>query len=565
MRLPPAFSPEPRPPPPLLEGGLADVPILAVSRMSILKNLWPWAAAALSGALLVFSFAPFDQAWLVWIALAPLFAAIWFGPVHPRYPLLRKAELGYVTGLVYFLGSLSWLTTVTTPGWFVLCLYLALYPALWAALVFLLATPQENPHSFKSVWLSSWRNLATGLLAAAAWVAVEFLRGHVFTGLSWNSLGVALHANVPLIQLASLTGVGGLSFLAVLTSAIAVATVRRLMIEARGGKIRAHFDFTLTIALVIAAFGFGLRQISQRGNFTPLRVAAVQPAIPQDQKWNAAFEQHIYDTLARQTGAAVAMQPDLILWPEAATPRGFFEDPVANAFVKEWIARGDFSLLFGTLILSHAADYNAAVMVNRAEMEPQVYPKSHLVMFGEYIPFRESFPLFAIIVGGLVPADFDAGAGPVLFRLAKPVVTLAPLVCFEDTLGYLGRDAANLGAQLFVNVTNDGWFKRSAASRQHLAHAVFRCAENRRPMIRCANTGITCVIDHLGRVRQTLATAEGDTFGEGVLLAEVEVPTTPPVTFYMRHGEAFSAICLGTTILALGLVILRRRRPLEAR
>jgi apolipoprotein N-acyltransferase len=84
-------------------------------------------------------------------------------------------------------------------------------------------------------------------------------------------------------------------------------------------------------------------------------------------------------------------------------------------------------------------------------------------------------------------------------------------------------------------------------------------------MIRCANTGVTCVIDHFGRVRQTLETADGDTFGEGVLLAEVEVPTTPPATFYMRHGEAFSVICLGTTILALGLVILRRRRPLEAR
>ena len=527
--------------------------------MTLLRNLWPWLAAALSGLLLVLSFAPFDQAWLVWIALAPLFAALWFGPVHPRYPLLRKAELGYVTGLVYFLGSLSWLTTVTTLGWFMLCLYLALYPAVWAGIVFLIATPREDPFSFRSVWLSSWRNLATGLLAAAAWVGLEFLRGHVFTGFGWNALGIALHGNVPLIQLASLTGVGGLSFLAVLSSAIAVATVRRLMIDARGGKIRAHFDFTLTIALIVAAFGYGLRQFGDPGETIDLRVAAVQPSIPQDEKWNPAFEQRIYDTLARLTDSAIAMDPHLLLWPEAATPRGFFEDPATNKFVKEYADKGNFGLMLGTLILSHQADYNAAAFLTGSESEPQVYPKTHLVMFGEYVPLRESFPLFAIIVGDLVPADFDAGEGPVLFHLPDPQVAMAPLICFEDTLGYLGRAGANAGAQLFVNLTNDGWFKRSAGSRQHAAHAVFRCAETRRPMVRCANTGITCVIDHLGRVVQTLESPDGDTFGQGVMLAEIKIPQNPPVTFYMKYGDAFSAACLAVTFAALAAVLVRRR------
>jgi apolipoprotein N-acyltransferase len=525
----------------------------------MIRTLWPWLAAALSGLLLVLVFAPFEQTWLVWIALAPLITALWFGPVHPHHPLLRKAELGYLTGLVYFLGSLSWLTTVTVTGWFILCLYLALYPAIWAGVVFVIATPRENPSSSASVWLSSWRNLATGLTAAVAWVALEFLRGHVFTGFGWNALGIALHENIPLIQLASLTGVGGLSFLTVLSSAIAVATVRRLMLEARGGKIRAHFDFTLTIALIVLAFGYGLRQLGGPGETTTLRVAAVQPSIPQDEKWNPAFEQRIYDTLARLTDNAMAMEPQLLLWPEAATPRGFFEDPVANKFVKDYADRGNFALMLGTLILSHEADHNAAVMLLGSEPEPQVYPKTHLVMFGEYVPFRESFPLFAIIVGDLVPADFDAGEGPVIFHLLEPRAAMAPLICFEDTLGYLGRAAANEGAQIFINLTNDGWFKRSAGSRQHAAHAVFRCAETRRPMVRCANTGITCVIDHLGRVTQTLAAPDGDTFGEGVLFAEVPIPRNPPVTFYMRFGELFSQLCLLATFSALGRAAFRRR------
>lgn len=532
--------------------------------MKILIQLWPWLAAALSGLLLVLAFAPFEITWLIWVALAPLFAALWFGPVHPRYPLLRKAELGYLTGLVYFLGSLSWLTTVTAAGWFILCLYLAIYPAVWAGIVFVMATPRETPGSDRSVWLSSWHNLSTGLLAAAAWVGLEYLRGLVFTGFGWNALGIALHENIPLIQLSSLTGVGGLSFLTVLSSAILVATIRRLSLEARGGKLRAHFDFTLTLALIILAFGYGLRQLGDPGPTVSLRVASVQPSIPQDEKWNPAFEQRIYDTLGRHTEAAIAMHPDLILWPEAATPRGFFEDPMANQFVREFASRGDFSLLFGTLILSHDADYNAAVMVTGPgpELEPQVYPKTHLVMFGEYVPFRETFPLFAILVGDLVPADFDAGEGPVIFHLPQPALALAPLICFEDTLGYLGRAAANKGAQLFVNVTNDGWFKRSAGSRQHAAHAVFRCTETRRPMIRSANTGITCVIDRLGRVRQTLATADGDTFAEGVMFAEMEVPTDPPVTFYMRYGDLFSFVCLMATFA--GLLATRFRRPTVA-
>ena len=527
------------------------------------RSLWPWLSAALSGVLLVLCYAPFDQAWLVWIALAPLISAVWFGPVDARRPLLAKAALGYVTGTVFFLGSLFWLTTVTVPGWFILGMFLAVYPAVWAGAVFVMATPRETEGAARSVWLSSRRNLLAGLLAASAWVALELLRANVFTGFGWNALGVALHANIPLIQLTSLTGVGGLSFLAVLSSAIAVATVRRLALEARGGKIRAHFDFTLTLALIVGAFTYGLRQLGVPADTFPVSIAAVQPSIPQNEKWNPAAENCIYATLERLTDAAVAMQPDLLLWPEAATPRGFFQDPVASQFVKKQAAKGDFALMFGTLILSHEADYNAAVMLIGPDPEPQVYPKSHLVMFGEYVPFRESFPLFAILVGNLVPADFDAGEGPIIFHLPDPPAAMAPLICFEDTLGYLARDAAERGAQMFVNITNDGWFKRSAGSRQHAAHAVFRCAETRRPMVRCANTGVTCVIDRAGRVRQTLQSASGDTFGEGVLLAGIDVPSEPPRTFYMKHGELFSGICLALTAAALGAVIIRRRSLLD--
>ena len=232
---------------------------------------------------------------------------------------------------------------------------------------------------------------------------------------------------------------------------------------------------------------------------------------------------------------------------------------MANEFVKKHAGNGDYSLLFGSLILSHEADHNAAIMMIGAEPEPQVYPKSHLVMFGEYVPLRESFPLFAIIVGDQVPADFDPGEGPVVFHLPDPHVAIAPLICFEDTLGHLARAGALQGAQMFATLTNTAWFRRSAAGRQHLAHAVFRCAETRLPMVRCANNGVTSVVDHLGRVRQILEGPDGDVFGEGVMIAEMEVPTEPPVTFYMRFGELFSSLCLGSTAVLLGWTALRPR------
>jgi apolipoprotein N-acyltransferase len=112
---------------------------------------------------------------------------------------------------------------------------------------------------------------------------------------------------------------------------------------------------------------------------------------------------------------------------------------------------------------------------------------------------------------------------------------------------------------MFVTLTNTGWFRRTAAGRQHLAHAVFRCAETRRPMARCANNGVTSVVDHLGRVRQILEGPGGDIFGEGVMLAEMEIPVTPPTTAYMRVGELFSYLCLGVTMAAIGTAAVRRR------
>ena len=167
------------------------------------------------------------------------------------------------------------------------------------------------------------------------------------------------------------------------------------------------------------------------------------------------------------------------------------------------------------------------------------------------------------------PRRFCSGEVYTVFRLTNEDVRVAPLICFEDTIGELARhfvlpEANRAGANLLVNVTNDGWFLHSPGSHQHLANAIFRCIETRRPMVRAANTGVTCFVNELGRVTQTLQDDYGSTFGEGVLYGTVDVPTGDELTFYTRHGDLVrpgSAVVAGLTIAAvLGGGWIRRRR-----
>jgi apolipoprotein N-acyltransferase len=219
----------------------------------------------------------------------------------------------------------------------------------------------------------------------------------------------------------------------------------------------------------------------------------------------------------------------------------------------------------GTIDEENRDVYNAALLVSDGGDRVQVYRKIHLVPFGEYVPGRHRVPLLARIVGDQVPGDFTAGTEYTVFSLTNSDVQVAPLICFEDTIGELTRrfvlpSETNPGANLLVDITNDGWFLRSGGSHQHLANAIFRCVETRRPMARAANTGVTCFINEFGRVTQMLRDDTGSTFIEGVLTGEIKVPTEHELTFYTRHGELFAKSCaIVTAIVALAMFVVRRK------
>jgi len=514
-----------------------------------------------SGFLCAACFAPFDQSWICWIALAPLIVAIWFSGKNSKRRWLRNLLLGYVAGLVFFTTTFGWLGALGDLYQsfflhglsFLLSIYLAMHFAFWAWVVGLL-----KPNSF----VTSWRNLLVAFVAASAWATHEWARGWLFSGFGWNGLGVALHAQFPMIQIAEFTGVVGLSFAIAFANVIAVTTPLRLYAEIRAQRMRPHFDLVLTMIGIVALLAFGLNRIQRASPSKALRVAAVQAGVPQLQKFDPQFSAQVFEKFKRLSEIALgANPPDLLVWPESSMP-----DPVRDQnsesyrFVMNFAGTTKTDLMLGTLDFEQDHDYNAALLVSNNGQRTQIYRKIHLVPFGEYIPLRHSFPVFAAIASTWVPGDFARGTEHTIFNLTNGETRVAPLICFEDTVGELVRHFVLNGANLLVDVTNDGWFLHSFGSHQHVANAIFRCVENRRPMVRAANTGVTCFVNEFGRVTQILQDDTGNTFTEGVLSGSVDVPENlQQLTFYTRHGEWFAESCAVTTALAVIFIFIRRK------
>ena len=531
---------------------------------------WPWLAAIASGLLYTACFPPFNQGWLCWFALTPLLAAIWFSGENSKRRWLRDLALGYVAGLTFFWSVLSWLTTVTIPGWFLLQFYMAIYFAIWSWFCGLFRPrirTQEKPKSkhawpppkpnessvVRSPWLSSAHNLGLALVVAAAWVATEWLRGWVFTGWGWNGLGVALHSYWPIIQIAEFTGVAGISFVVAFANVIAVCSVCRFILETQSRQMRPHYDLTLTMAAVVGLFAYGFQAAQVHQPATKLRVALVQANVPREEKFSDQFAFKIFSQFSRLSEMALRSNPppELIVWPESSMPGPILQDDASYNFVMGFAEREKIDLLLGAIDQDEEHAYNAALLVTEGGRKTQLYRKVHLVPFGEYVPGRNSVPLLARIIGDQVPADFDAGTDYTVFRLTNNAIQIAPLICFEDTIGELTRRFVDKGANLLVNVTNDGWFLRSAGSQQHLANAIFRCVETRRPLVRAANTGVTCFVNEFGRVTHTLVDQNGSQFTDGELTADVMVPTERTLTFYAQHGELFAQCCAAVSLVAL--------------
>jgi len=582
-------------------------------------RLQPFAFSLISGLAMALPFLGFYPAWarhLGWIpffAMTPLAWVLLCAPFPESFwKRVRKSFfLGWIVGVAFFGITLSWISSVAWEGVALLPPFLGLYFGLWSLFVVMVV----RPLFLMNEKITSVQSLGAVLLSAAAWVGIEWLRGTLFTGFGWNAFGVSFYQHLPLIQVVDITGVAGLSFLGVMTSCMTALAFQRMLqqkkIEVFTKSLwRVNGDVALVLIIVIAAFFYGALEITH--SLPPqerLSVAAVQGNIPQNHKWDRAFEEEIMKIYETETHLALQGHPDLVVWPEAATPRPLLNDEKIFSQVNQLVQEGKVDLLAGSLDYEEnpQRDYNAAILLSPADngrladcrlqatgnisvkrksktlqpfnpstlqrncsasssegaeqlQPPQVYAKTHLVPFGEYIPCRKTFPLFQWIVGDRVLGDFNAGPGPkVLYLTTKPIV-IAPLICFEDTLGDLVRLFALRRAQLLITLTNDGWFGQTMASKQHAINALFRAVETKLPLLRVANTGVTCVIDPYGRMTQVLRDSHGSTFFEGVLLSQLSVPRDPMTTFYTRYGDWFSYLCFGMMLVGILSIFLRKNK-----
>ena len=510
---------------------------------------------AASGLLLVAAFPPWNQAWLIWVALIPALLGLLLEPVSKDWK--RDLAPGYLMGLLYFGGTLWWIGYVTFAGTALLILYIALYPAFW----FLMARrlwPMEPPYT-------SIGNLRLGAELASWWVACEWLRGTLFSGFGWDGLGVALWRNLPLLQGARLGGVLFLTWLIVFVNVIGALTLVRFRHEiARTQKMRPHFDFGIALFAVALLFAWGVRQIwpDRAGTEAPrtLRFALVQPNIPQSETNPFPGGESLRRHLELTETAALA-NPQLVIWPEAPVAVAALVDPgYANA-LSALTARADYSLLMGSLDFVKGHYFNAAFLFPPRQGDLQVYAKNRLVPFGEYAPFADTIPLMRKLVP--FDIDFTPGIAPRVLTMENKDgsggIKLAPMICYEDTLGFYGRRVARLNPDVLVNITNDGWFKTSPGAAQHLANALFRAVELDRPLLRCGNSGVTAAIDQSGRI-VSLLTVEGRSIGvTGFLVGGIAwypAKTTP----YLLYGD-WILILPALALARYGVLwILRRKR-----
>jgi len=493
------------------------------------------ALAVLSGLLLAASFPSLGYSFLAWFALVPFLFALSGQTV--RTGLL----LSFLFGLVFFCGTVSWVfNSIHVYG------HVTLLPASFITLLFCVVLALFiAPFGAVIVHVRATRPGIVFLAAPAVWVTLELARTHLFSGFPWALAGYSPYRTLPVIQVADLAGVYGISFVIVL--------VNTALAELISGRKR--FAPLLTAALVlIAVLGYGYHRLNAETGSGSITVTVVQGNIEQDKKWDPAYQSEVIATYKRLTLKAIEQKPDLVIWPETATP--FYLEgaddpyPALTNDLRRFVRSGGIPLLTGSPTSENKDRRrllrNSAFLLDRDGMTKNVYHKIHLVPFGEYVPLKKSLLFF---VEKMVQAgdDFQTGTGHTVMKVRLPAgdaVAIGTVICYEIIFPDLVRRFVNEGATVITTVTNDAWFGRTGAPYQHFSMAVLRAVENRVPVARAANTGISGFIDAKGRILET-----SGIFTEAYLTRTLVPGSTK--TFYTRYGDVFAWLCVLVTVVVV--------------
>jgi len=495
-----------------------------------------------SGILLILSFPKFDLEFLAWFALVPLFYSI------EGKGLYHSFKLGFLTGFIFFLGILYWIiVAMHTYGnvplilsgliLLLLVIYLSLYIGAFTFLYRLI----QMRLGFQTI-----------ILPPLLWVSLEYLRSFFLTGFPWANLGHSQYLNLPFIQVADVTGVYGLSFVILLVNTTLFEVLRQW--SKKVFPIR-EVAITALILLGFLIYGYGrMRSVDrQMSQLPPLKVGLVQGNIDQSIKWDESFQKETLKIYERLSLKVAGGKPDLIIWPETATPFFFQEAEEYQPMVLDIPARTNAFLLFGSpsykIVKGKVSHYNSAYLVSPSKDLLGRYDKIHLVPFGEYIPLQKLLFFIESSIGEGI-GNFKPGKG--IFNFSLPQGQFGVLICFEIIFPNLCRRFVKGGANFLVTITNDAWFGRTSAPYQHFSMATFRAVENRVFIARAANTGISGFIDPKGKIVK-----QGGIFTEEAMNGTIHLMKDK--TFYTLYGDVFAWICSALSFLSLGCALIQKQ------
>jgi apolipoprotein N-acyltransferase len=497
--------------------------------------------AIASGAMIALSFPSPGLSFLAWIALIPMLIAM--EESTPRVAF----RIGMTCGITAYALILYWLNIVFTryghlPWSVSIPVYLLL--VLWLAMFYGLSTCTAR--------LGELAGIKAAFTLPVAWVAFDFIRSFLFSGFAWAMLGHSQYRTLPLIQIADLAGVYGITLLIVLANIV----LHRALRAVSGAGVPYPVKSAAVILLLLLGtlyYGFSRLNVPEATRSKPLRVALIQGNIPQDVKWSPAFRQQTLDTYERLTREASRGGVDLIVWPESAVPFFFQDEPLQAERIRTLAREMNACLLFGSpaheLRNGRSTFLNSAFMVSPRGETLGRADKLHLVPFGEYVPLGNILTFINKIVVGI--GDFAPGERAVTLDTGS--TKLGVQVCYEVIFPELSRQYVQAGARVMVAITNDAWFGRSSAPYQHLAISTFRAIETRTPLIRAANTGITAIIDQNGHIRTMTGL-----FVEAYRTGEVQPGNGR--SLYLTIGDLPAWLCVLLTAGVALLVWIRRKR-----
>ncbi|MDI1471824.1 MAG: apolipoprotein N-acyltransferase [Thermodesulfovibrio sp.] len=500
----------------------------------ILFSIKKYFLCFLSSILLILSFAPFDLFFFAWVSLLPLFLFLYNAP---DYKTVFKG--GLIFGFFYFLGNVYWIYHSlyyygSVPLFLsyiiviLLSLYLALYPALFSLI-------------YKNLLRN---NLPTSLYAPFIWVSLEVLRTYFLTGFPWALLGYSQYKFLIIAQIVDITGIYGLSYLIVLFNCFIfdfwIFRKKKTLYP-----LLPYYSIISSTILVITIFVlcivYGLNRLDSYENNNKFRVAVIQGSIPQNEKWDFNKINEILNIYKNLTVKANAYNPKLIVWPETAIPFIFEKNRYLTEDLIKFVKEQNVYLLFGSIMERQKDKYtNSAILIDPNGTVAYYYDKIHLVPFGEYVPLRKILFFIDKLTVGI--GDYQPGSS---YNVAiTPFGKFATLICYEIIFPGQVRKFYNKGGNFIVNITNDGWFGNTAGPYQHFSIAVFRAIENRKPLIRSANSGISGFIDSSGRIIN-----KTNLFERKYFVSDIQINNK--ISFYTKYGDIFAYICIVFSLIFL--------------